>query len=179
MRVIAATHRDLVQMVNNNEFREDLWYRLNVFPLIVPPLRNRIDDIPHLTNYFIGKISKDLRLSRVPKINTHDMTTLQSYNFPGNVRELQNIIERALIHYDDLADEWLSVAIDNTREVQPQPGLQSSSSAQTLNEVIRHHIQQTLKKTHGRIQGPAGAANLLGLPASTLRAKMKKLDIRR
>lgn len=179
VRLIAATHRDLIQMVNNDEFREDLWYRLNVFPIIVPPLRNRINDIPDLVRYITLKISKDLRLGYVPKIKESDLLTLQKYKFPGNVRELQNIIERALIYHDDSSAEYLSIEIDNTPESRIEINKPPSNDFPTLDDATRNHIQQSLKISNGRIQGPLGAAKLLDVHPSTLRAKIKKLKIRR
>jgi formate hydrogenlyase transcriptional activator len=166
VRVIAATNRDLEEAVKKGTFREDLYYRLKVFPIEVPPLREHREDIPLLVHSFInefsGKMGKKIR--RIPE-NTMEM--LKQYNWPGNVRELRNIIEQAVIITDG---DVLHVNL-------PQGISRSSSEVDTLKEADRQHITEALEKTGWRIKGRNGAAELLGLKPSTLYAKMEKLGI--
>ena len=175
IRVVAATHRNLEEMVRTGKFREDLWFRLNVFPIRVPPLRKRKDDIPALVSHFIQRKARDLRLSELPALGPGAMDQLLAYDWPGNVREMENIIERALIlsgtgpltfgrfHLDEAHEEAMSPATDDP--VRP------------LDDVVASHIRRTLKKTRGRIHGPDGAAELLKVNANTLRSRMDKLNI--
>ena len=179
VRIIAATHRDLVKMINDGRFREDLWYRLNVFPIVVPPLRHRTGDIPSLVDYFLETKSKELRLTKIPKIGQTELLKLQNYNFPGNVRELQNVIVRALIHSSGTGGEYLSGLMNNISISAAKPAKQSDAGFPNLNDMTRKHIEKALEKCNGRIQGPKGAAKLLAIPPSTLRAKIKKFKINR
>lgn len=179
VRIIAATHRDLVKMINDGTFREDLWYRLNVYPVVVPPLRHRTSDIPDLVDYFIKTKSKELRLGKIPKVHHADLRQLQNYDFPGNVRELQNVVVRALINFSGTSGDYLSglsdyIIISEAKSTEP-----SRTGFPDLNDMICTHIQKALEKCNGKIQGPKGAATLLAIPPSTLRAKMKKLRISR
>ncbi len=170
VRLIAATHRDLARAVAAGEFREDLFYRLNVFPVRLPPLRERRDDIPLLVHYFTARHAAKIGrpIARVP----HEvMARLRAYAWPGNVRELENVIERAVI---------LSAGAD----LEVAPGVlpdvtSTASSPSTLQEVERSHIVQVLQQTQWRIDGAQGAARLLDLNPSTLRSRMQKLGIRR
>lgn len=167
VRVIAATNRNLKEEVKNGNFREDLWYRLHVFPIQVPPLRNRRDDIPLLTEWFIQKFNKKLGKA-VKHIPSDTVATLQKYPWPGNVRELENVIERAVInsHGNSLRlFDSLSPSID--------PDLPSL----TLEESERNHILHVLTETEWRVEGAKGAAVILGLNPSTLRSRMRKLGI--
>jgi len=170
VHIIAATNRDLEEEVRKGRFRQDLWYRLNVFPISVPPLRHRKEDIPLLINWSVSKFSRKLgkSIKRVPKKVAN---ALQSYEWPGNIRELENIIERAVIN---TPGESLQL-LDNL-EASPieDDAIQARS---TLEEVERDYILQVLEETNGRIYGPKGAALILGLNHSTLRSRMRKLGI--
>ncbi len=167
MRVIAATNRNLIEAVKTGKFRQDLFYRLNVFPIAVPPLRERIEDIPMLVwaflNNFCDKMGK-----QILKIEKRDMEALQRYSWPGNVRELRNIIEHAVI-----------ISSGSTLVIKlPQDAEKGISWAKTLEEVEYRHIMDVLRHTAGRIKGVSGAARILGMIPSTLTSRMKKLGIR-
>ncbi len=172
VRVIAATNRDLEQAIQAGEFREDLFYRLNVFPITLPPLRKHREDIPLLANHFIKKYAAKLgkKISQVPQKVTE---TLQAYHFPGNVRELENIIERAII----LA-EGETLRLDESLDLLKRQST-SAEDAPTLEEVERNHIISVLQETNWRIEGPKGAALRLGINSNTLRSRMQKLGIRK
>lgn len=169
VRIIAATNRDLEQAVRDGEFRADLFYRLNVFPIHVPALRERMTDIPLLAKYFISRYAAKLG-KRVEAISDRALAQLQAHAWPGNVRELENVIERALILCDstvlDLGD-WLP---------NRAPVLESGTGT-TLQEVECAHIRSVLEETGWRVSGVGGAADLLGLKPTTLEARMKKLGI--
>jgi formate hydrogenlyase transcriptional activator len=170
-RLVAATNRDLPEMVSEREFRADLFYRLNVFPIHVPPLRERPEDIPLLVRYFAQKLSR--RANRaVETIPAETMARLTRYEWPGNVRELENLIERAVI----LSPGPTLRVPDPEGE---QPGASESRSALTLAAAEREHIVRILNETNWRIAGPNGAALRLGLKRSTLQSRMKKLGIAR
>jgi formate hydrogenlyase transcriptional activator len=173
VRVVAATHRDLNALVAGGQFREDLLYRLNVVPIEMPPLRNRVADIPLLVEYFIERYGK--RLGRKFKaIEARSLKAFQTYIWPGNVRELQNVIERAVI-----LSEGETLAIDETSLKREQ--VSNRGRTRTLNGALesqeREIIEAALAKSHGRISGPEGAATKLGLPAQTLESKIKRLRI--
>ena len=180
VRVIAATNRDLAQAVANDKFRHDLYYRLNVFPVALPPLRERVADVPLLVHYFVARYSAKIGrpITRVP----HEaMQRLVAYPWPGNVRELENVIERAVI-LSPGPDLRVAPEVLPVPTVAPPPSASSdapSTSPAGLREVERQHIVATLKKTGWRIDGPQGAACLLNLNPSTLRSRMQKLGIRR
>ena len=170
VRIIAATNRNLEEEVRNGHFREDLWYRLNIFPITMPPLRDRMDDIPLLVDFYVKKISK--RMGRtIEVIPMNVMNALTDYRWPGNVRELENVLERAVINSSGpklrLVDELKK----------PIKGL--SISQKTLQEVERNYILQTLEQTHWKVGGKNSAAEILGLDRSTLRARMRKFNIRK
>ena len=178
VRVIAATHRNLPDMVLQGKFREDLWFRLNVFPIRIPPLRERKEDISSLTQHFLHRKAREMSLQAPPKISSTTLKNLQEYDWPGNVRELQNIIERALI----LNRGSASLEIPPLRKISPSGSpIQTESpnvyTGKTLDEAITDHILKTLEATHGIIKGNNGAAKRLGINPSTLRAKMAKLGI--
>ena len=177
IRVLAATHRDLQSMVADGEFREDLWFRLNVFPITVPPLRARTDDIPALAEHLIQEKSRRLNLRRCPRLTRTVLDELLAYSWPGNVRELENVIERALIvsKGETLRLERLSKNLP--REQPNRSASEPSEAILTLDEVAASHIRRVLARTDGRIHGANGAAELLGVNPSTLRSRMKKLDI--
>ena len=171
VRVIAATHKDLEKAIKTGEFRQDLYYRLNVFPIILPPLRKRRKDIPFLTKHFVEKYSVVLGKT-IDSIPQKVMDALQAYPWPGNVRELENITERAVImtHSSTLQlDESIVRALKN--------GSPEATVSVTLEEMQRNHILNTLKETNWRIEGKFGAAERLGINASTLRSRMRKLSI--
>lgn len=175
-RVIAATHRNLQEMVQSGQFREDLWFRLNVFPIMIPPLRDRLEDIPALVDYFLDKKSQELRITRKITLAPGAMDQLQAYQWPGNVRELQNIIERALIRDTDGRLRF----DDLIRPLQPpddQLMTETDQQILPLDEVNARYIRQVLERTHGKINGPGGAAELLGIHPNTLRKRMAKFGI--
>lgn len=167
-RIIAATNRNLEEEVERGRFRSDLWYRLNVFPITVPPLRERVEDIPLLVDFYINKISK--RIGKIIEIVPENvMNTIKNYHWPGNVRELQNVLERAVISssspklrlVDDLGISYRHL-IKNFK---------------TLEAVERDYINRVLEQTNWKVSGKNSAAQILGLNRSTLRARIRKLGI--
>jgi formate hydrogenlyase transcriptional activator len=171
VRVIAATNRDLYDEVRHGRFRRDLYYRLNVFPITLPSLRDRRSDIPQLVRYFVDRLSRSLR-KRIDVIPPDVMRVFEGYNWPGNVRELENVIQRAMILSPgttlSLSDAWMT---------QPDPA--PDGEGLTLLDVERRHIANVLGTTRWRIEGTSGAARILGLKPSTLRSRMSKLGIAR
>jgi transcriptional regulator with GAF, ATPase, and Fis domain len=175
IRIIAATNRNLEEMVRLNQFREDLWFRLNVFPIRIPPVRERQSDIPALIQHFVNLKSRELKLVSIPELYPGAIDTLIRYHWPGNVRELENVIERALIlnPAGPLTFEHLNSGYSrDTSRV-----LEESTEIENLDQVVSRHIRRALTKTKGKINGPDGAANILGINPSTLRNRMKKLGI--
>jgi transcriptional regulator with GAF, ATPase, and Fis domain len=168
VRIIAATNRDLGDEVKAGRFRKDLYYRLNVFPIAIPPLRKRPEDIPLLVWAFVRMFQERMG-KEIETISKKTMEALQSYSWPGNVRELKNVIEHAMILSND---KTLSVQL-------PRPGSLETDATQTLQDMERRHILAVLERTGWRLAGDGGAAEVLGLKRTTLRAKMKKLDIKR
>ncbi len=170
VRVVAATHRHLEGMVIQKEFRSDLYYRLNVFPIRIPALRERPNDIPLLVRHFIHRAASRMNktIDSVPRAT---MAALTGYSWPGNIRELENVIERAVILS---RGPVLNVSLRDLSSRIP-PG--DNAGCQTLEEVERRHILATLKQTSWVISGPMGAAKRLGLNRSTLRFRMKRLGI--
>jgi transcriptional regulator with GAF, ATPase, and Fis domain len=180
IRIIAASHRNIEEMVRAGKFREDLWYRLNVFPITVPPLRHRLSDIPSLVNYFIEQKSRQMNLKNYPVLAPGAIERLQSYQWPGNVRELENAIERALIRSSTAStDEPLRFNDFPPVEAKATNCMILSQEAISLklDEAMRNHIQKVLGMTNGKIQGKDGAAAILGVHSSTLRNRMIKLQI--
>ena len=169
VRVVAATNQDLEQLVNKKLFRVDLFYRLNVIPICLPPLRERVQDIPLLTEFFVTKFAASLN-KPIHVIPDDVMAVLQAYNWPGNIRELQNFIERAVLYSPGSV---LRLPLDLKQTVKPI----SESASRTLADADREHILETLKQTDWMIGGQDGAANRLGLPRTTLIYKMRKLGI--
>jgi transcriptional regulator with GAF, ATPase, and Fis domain len=168
VRIIAATNRDLAQAVAAGRFRSDLYYRLNVFPIVVPPLRERPEDIPPLVWAFVKQKEKKLN-KRVDRISHRGMEALKRYLWPGNARELRNIVEHAMITSDG-----------GTLQVHPPDFKAEDRSAHgTLEAVERRHILEVLDKTAWRITGPNGAAEILGVKRTTLQSRMKRLGIKR
>ncbi len=167
VRVICATHRNLNDMVERREFRADLFYRLSVFPIELPPLRERPEDIRLLVHHFAMHYAARMR-KRITAISEEFMAALSRHSWPGNVRELQNLIERSVI---------LSTGTILTGSLPEVTGKLKLSAAVTLEQAERSHIFQTLKQTEGVIGGPDGAAARLGLPRTTLISKMKRLGM--
>jgi len=169
VRIIAATNRNLKLEVEQGSFREDLWYRLNVFPITVPPLRQRKEDIPLLVEHFVGMSAMKFGKT-ITSVSPRTLQSLQSHSWPGNVRELANVIERAVIHTQGSVLH-LAETLDAVKEEPP--------AALSLEEMEREYIVRTLENTGWRVEGPQGAAKILGLNPSTLRARMFKLGIQR
>jgi formate hydrogenlyase transcriptional activator len=172
VRVIAATNRDLGRMVEEQEFRSDLYYRLKVFPITVPPLRDRAEDIPLLVRHFAQKLALRMK-KRIETIPSEAMKALQAYRWPGNVRELENFIERAVILTQG-PDLFVSLA-----ELKRTPSHTTNSGNTTLEQAEREHIIKALRESEWIIGGPAGAAARLGMKRTTLQSKMQKLGITR
>jgi len=166
VRVLAATNRNLEEDLDNGRFRQDLFYRLNVFPITLPPLRERSDDIPALVAAFVDEFNGSMG-KRVEGVSRASMEALRSYRWPGNVRELRNTIERAMIRADG---GMLSVSVPPDAAPPPLRG-------GTLAEVERRYIREVLESTGWRVRGEGGAAQILGLKPSTLEFRMKKLGI--
>ncbi|MBN1557219.1 MAG: sigma-54-dependent Fis family transcriptional regulator [Lentisphaerae bacterium] len=186
VRIIAATHRDLAAMTARGDFREDLWYRLAVFPLVLPPLRNRRDDIAPLARHFAERAARRFGLPVCPP-STADVRLLSAYDWPGNVRELAAVMDRAAI-LGDGAGLAVAQALGA-----PGPGVggparggeavsappRGAEALRPLDEAIREHIRTALRAAGGRVEGPRGAARLLQVNPNTLRSKMRRLGVRR
>ena len=189
-RLIAATNRDLESMVQEQKFRQDLFYRLNVFPIRVPPLRERTEDIPLLVRHFVQQFSRRMN-KRIDSIASDTMNALVRYEWPGNIRELQNVIERAVILSPgpalkvSLGDLQLKsdqksrpeVRVESGRLALPAP-TSGSSIKSVLDETERAQILRALEQSKGIVSGPEGAATRLGMKRSTLQFRMQKLGIR-
>jgi formate hydrogenlyase transcriptional activator len=183
VRVVAATNVDLSKLVAQRQFRNDLYYRLNVFPIQVPALRERAEDIPLLVRYFVQRFSRSLN-KEVQYIPAGAMDALVRYPWPGNVRELENLIERAVLLSPG---KELRIPLSEVKSDAPIAAEENSFAApsslaariSTLEEAERQHILRALKQTKWRIAGPNGAAALLGMKRTTLQARMRKLGIRR
>jgi formate hydrogenlyase transcriptional activator len=167
VRVIAATNQDLWGMVQERKFRADLYYRLNVFPITLPPLRERRADVPLLAAYFVRKFAERL-CKPIPYIPDDVMAALTNHDWPGNIRELQNFIERAVIMTTG------TVLRPRLADLSPQP---AATSVRTLADAERAHIVETLRETNGVVGGKSGAAARLGLPRTTLLARMQRLGL--
>jgi len=176
VRLVAATHRDLREMIAEDRFRSDLYYRLNVFPISLPPLRERTDDIPRLVRHFTQLFARRMG-RRIETIPSSVMDALVHYPWPGNVRELQNVIERAVILSPGPA---LHVPVSDLPPVAaPATASAAAATATTLTDAEREHILRALRETHWVLGGPEGAAARLGMKRSTLHWKIKKLGITR
>ena len=173
MRIIVASNRNLEEEIKNGRFREDLFYRLNVFPITIPPLRQRKEDIPPLVNHFVAKFNKKIG-KKIATVAKETLNALQAYHWPGNVRELESVIERAVIISQGTVLEVLD-RFDTFRKTEELAG----GDVKALVELEHDHILEVLQKTGWRINGKDGAAILLGLNPSTLRARMRKFGIRR
>ena len=171
VRVIAATNRELDDEVTQGRFRRDLYYRLNVFPITIPCLRERREDIPALVRHLVDKLSRVLG-KRIDTVPADVMRMLVRYDWPGNVRELENVLQRAIIMSSGatlaIGDAWM-----------PTPLATDDPGGMTLVEVERRHIRHVLDATRWRIEGRDGAARILGMHASTLRSRMSKLGVAR
>ena len=172
VRIIAATHRDLSGMIRDGKFREDLYYRLNVFPIEIPPLRERRDDIPLLVNHFVSQVSSRMR-KQITSVPTLVMDALTNSTWPGNVRQLANFIERAVIlsQGDQLQLPPVALPVSDSPSVCYAPG--------TLQDAERNAIIEAMKVASGRVAGNGGAAERLGLKRTTLQHKMHRLGITR
>ncbi len=173
VRIIASTNRNLEDEIRKGRFREDLFYRLNVFPITIPPLRQRKEDIPLLVDYFVAKFNKKTG-KKIETVSKDTLNVLQEYHWPGNVRELESIIERAVI-----TSQGSRLQILDRFENSLRAGEQEAHQYKALVDLERDHILQALEKTGWRIEGKKGAASLLGLNPSTLRGRMRKGGIRR
>ena len=171
VRIIAATNRNLADAIRNGRFREDLYYRLNVFPILMPPLRQRREDIPLLVDFFIAKFNKKTG-KKIGTVSKETLNALQQYSWPGNVRELESVVERAVIISQGSALEVLDRLEPFRKEEEPAP-----REVKSLADLEYDHILQVLLKTGWRIEGKKGAAGILGLNASTLRARIQKYGI--
>ena len=194
VRLVAATHRDLAQMVARNEFRSDLYYRLNVFPVLVPPLRERREDIPELVTHFVEVFSRRMEKC-IEEIPQTTMNAFSTYDWPGNVRELQNLVERAVIRSDDgvlpnplppaeafrgpvpKVDAGLPAMDESGARTEPGATLDQVST-DSLEDVQRQHILRVLERTGWVISGPNGAGAVLDVHPNTLRSLMERLGIR-
>jgi transcriptional regulator with GAF, ATPase, and Fis domain len=184
IRVIAATNRNFETMIKEGKLREDLYFRLQVFPVVIPPLRHRKGDIPSLVQHFIQKKSREMRLKSISTLAPGALERLMAYDWPGNVRELENAVERALIlskgeplRFNDLGTPIKSEPHIESRAIfEPYPELQIEESL-GLDKILSHHIRRVLRMTSGRVGGKQGAAHLLQINPYTLRKKMKKLGI--
>ena len=176
VRVIAATHRDLPAMVQRGEFRQDLYYRLNVFPILSPPLRDRPSDIPFLLRHFVAHYAARMgkAITTIPDAVVHRLT---AYPWPGNIRELANLIERSVIVTQGNSLQLAEWVTGQYRPVVTPSGGPGLSSSRALLDVEREHIRSTLARTGWKVSGAGGAAELLGLKPTTLEARMKKLGI--
>ena len=180
VRIVAATHRDLEQMVEQGGFRQDLFYRISVFPIAIPPLRERREDLPALASHFGWSAGRRIG-GRPLGLSPGDVDLLLAYDWPGNVRELASVIERAAIlgdgKYLDIAGALGSRADRGRRDSAPASASVAPGDFAKLDTVITRHIEAALGRTRGKIEGPGGAAELLGLNPHTLRSKMRRLGI--
>jgi formate hydrogenlyase transcriptional activator len=168
VRIIATTNRDIEQGVRDGNFRKDLYYRLGVFPIVMPPLRERPEDIPFMVRAFVREFQKGMG-KKIETISKKSMEALQAYSWPGNVRELKNVIEHAMILSKG---KTLGVQLPKSRSMETDP-------TQSLQDMERRHIVAVLEQAGWRVGGRGGAAEVLGLKRTTLRAKMEKLGIKR
>jgi len=186
VRVVAATHRDLAGMVQAGGFREDLWYRIAVFPILLPPLRDRTEDIPALARHFARRAATRFGLAPVEPTEA-EFELLKTYRWPGNIRELGAVIDRAaILGNGDSLELAAALGIATPRGPYPMKAdntanvatiVSGSKTILSLNEAMRAHIEAALRATRGRIEGTRGAARVLGINPHTLRARMRKLKI--
>ena len=174
VRVIAATNRDLVDDVCRGKFRQDLFYRLNVFPITLPALRERREDLPELTRHFCSRVARQMGKT-IERIAPGTLQAFERYEWPGNIREFENVIQQGII----LSRDGVLDLSDFSREPPRRSMPSADHHLQSLIDVQRAHIRRALETTSWRIEGTSGAARILGLCASTLRTRMKKLGIQR
>jgi formate hydrogenlyase transcriptional activator len=174
VRIIAATNRDLEKEMEEGRFRADLYYRLNIFPIHVPALRTRRDDIPLLVDHFIHKLSDKIG-TKVTSVSKHVLEQIMKYDWPGNIRELEHTIERSILLSDDDILKQIYLPCRRLKDVAEQPA--TGSRIKTIEENERDHIIYVLRQCNGRVAGYTGAAKSLGVPASTLASKLKRLGI--
>jgi transcriptional regulator with GAF, ATPase, and Fis domain len=179
IRIIAATHKNLEKMMGQKKFRADLFFRLRVFPIVIPPLKNRREDIPALVHHFIQKKSKEMKRINIPAPAPGSVDRLMAYHWPGNIRELENAVERSLILDRKDLLYFKNIGISQNNETSSgiitvnQPSIESLE----LDKVMANHIQNILDSCKGRVEGEKGAAKILNIHPSTLRKRMKKLKI--
>jgi transcriptional regulator with GAF, ATPase, and Fis domain len=176
IRIIAATNKDLSAMVRDGRFREDLWFRLHVFPIEIPPLRDRGADIPALVHHFIERKAGELKLGETPTLAPGAIDVLRSYDWPGNVRELENVVERAMILHRGGPLRFDGLGASRAGQREPVRGRPAGAVA-PLDDAIGDHIRRALTVCGGKIHGPGGAAELLRVNPNTLRSKMRKHGI--
>jgi len=174
VRLVAATHRDLEQMVDNKEFRADLFYRLSVFPLFLPPLRARREDIPALVRHFVAKYSETMN-KMVEDIPSETMEAMVAYDWPGNIRQLQNFTERGVIVSQGSSFQPPLSQLRSSKNSMPASG--KALNGKTLDDATRDHVLQTLEETKWVVGGKHGAAARLGIARTTLVSKMRRLGI--
>lgn len=182
VRIISATNRNLEQMVRNGTFREDLWYRLNLFPITIPPLRQRVNDIPALVHHFVELKCRELKIHPAPAISSRGLEQLMAYGWPGNVRELGNLIERELILNQGRPGSRALLDEVKLRNAELDNAVRIGSSAggvQSFEDGARELIRRALRQSNGRIYGPEGAAAALGVNPNTLRSRMRKLGLKK
>jgi transcriptional regulator with GAF, ATPase, and Fis domain len=181
VRIIAATHRYLPGLIEKKQFREDLYYRLSVFPIVIPPLRERLDDIPAFAGYFASRAFEKYGVKPM-EISPQDIKRLQGYSWPGNVREFASVINRAVLLGEVTGNLQIAHSLGSF-EMADKPAKATAKATTsdaedvTLEAVTRNHIGRIVAECHGRIGGPFGAAKRLGLNPSTLRSKMRKLKL--
>ena len=175
VRLVAATNVDLAQKMADNQFRSDLYYRLNIFPVVIPPLRERREDIPLLVRYFGQKYARRMK-KPIDSIPVKAMSALTEYHWPGNIRELENFIERAVILS---RGRELAVPLSEFQQQTIAASANFPSNLSTLEEAEREHVLRALSETSWVIGGPAGAATRLGMKRTTLQSLMRKLGITR
>jgi transcriptional regulator with GAF, ATPase, and Fis domain len=173
VRVVAATHRHLEEMIWEKQFRSDLYYRLNVFPIYIPPLRERPEDIPLLARHFVQQFARRMN-KKIEAISSETMQALARYPWPGNIRELQNVMERSVVVYEQgnlsVKKSWLAGELF-------QPGSSMPSCFRRSATEDREMISAALAEAGGRVSGSSGAAALLGIPPSTLESKIRSMNI--
>ncbi|MBW1673561.1 MAG: sigma-54-dependent Fis family transcriptional regulator, partial [Deltaproteobacteria bacterium] len=184
IRVIAATHRDLEAMITEGKFRDDLYFRLNVFPIAIPSLQERKGDIPSLVHHFMQKKSREIGMREMPSLAQGALERLMAYPWPGNVRELENMVERALIlsRGEPLSFNNFQTPLkpEDSAKKELKTILHSDKydgASLQLDAIMSRHIRRVLDMTSGRVGGKQGAASLLNINPSTLRKKMRKLGI--
>jgi transcriptional regulator with GAF, ATPase, and Fis domain len=179
IRVIAATHRNLEKMMADRQFRPDLFFRLQVFPIEIPPLRDRTPDIPDLVRHFIEKKSREMKRHQVPRVSSAVMDRLMAYQWPGNIRELENAVERSMILDRSGSLDFCEIGLSPASISRPMVPEKAdfTPTGRSLDQVMADHIQTVLHQCKGRVEGDKGAAKVLAVHPSTLRKRMKKLNI--